>query len=60
MANYFKTPIARFGFRAIFGVMSDFIVIETHSFKLPTSIPLGLVLFQRNLLLNIITFGFKA
>jgi len=43
--NYLKTPIPRFGFGVIFRVMSHFVAIETCSFGLPTSIPLGLIPF---------------
>ncbi len=58
--NYLITPIPRFGFGAIFGVMPHFIVIETHSFWLPTNIPLGLVGFKRSPLLDKSSFGFET
>jgi hypothetical protein len=58
--NYFKTPIPHFGFGAIFGVVPYFIVVETCSFGFPTGIPLGLAGFERNRVLDEISFGFKT
>jgi len=43
--NYFRTPIAWFGFGAIFGIMSRLIAIETCSFGFPTNVPFGLASF---------------
>jgi hypothetical protein len=57
---YLGTPIPWFGFGEIFGVMPHLITIETHSFGLPISIPLGLDPFERNPFLDKISFGLET